>query len=110
MAGLHFRSELAKVRRMTDPEETILAALQYRTEKTGGSGCLSTTLILTGALGTLLAIFSFVPLLLLTLPMVVIGWACDTKTRGIHFCGNCGNEVAQTSKLCPHCRAELVDE
>lgn len=93
---------------MTDPEEPILAALQYRTQKTG-SGCLSTTLLLTGGIGTLLA-FAFWPLFIITLPMLAIGWSCDTKKSRIYFCGNCGNDVSPTSTLCPHCRAQLVED
>lgn len=70
-------------------------------------GNASITGVLCGLITVLsfLAGFLFFPLWLLTL-IFGLGWAAQPKP--CHICGNCGNQVAATSVLCPTCHAELT--
>jgi len=74
-----------------------------RKVRTGGSGCLACIFLLAG----LACLIPFWPLALIFL---AIGWAVDTKTKTISTCDHCGNEVANTCRICPVCHADLAPE
>jgi hypothetical protein len=42
---------------------------------------------------------------ILGLFLMVLGAALSGSSKKISFCGECGNEVANTSRLCPYCHA-----
>lgn len=72
-----------------------------RKVRTGGNGCTALAVFLLG----LVMLFFFWPLGLL---LIVIGLLADARYGNKSFCGQCGNEVAPTSNLCPHCSYRLV--
>lgn len=66
------------------------------------------SLALGGLFGLLtLAALVFWPLLLVSLPGLIIAAAIDRKRW---HCGHCGNGVEKTSTMCPVCRARLMSE
>ncbi len=42
--------------------------------------------------------------------LLAIAYFTDAKKKSISICGHCGNEVSQTSVLCPTCNADLAAE
>ena len=84
-------------------EEQIYTYRVTHKVRTGGSGCLFVVCFVIG----LISLFLFWPLGLL---FIAIAFAVNTKTAFVSTCGNCGNQVAHSSILCPTCSADLAPE
>jgi hypothetical protein len=94
--------------------EPIQAWRMSRKVTSGGSGCLAAICYLIGIGGLLIALpgAAILPLSIFgTVPFAVvflaIGYAVDSKTSHVSYCGQCGNQVAETSTLCPYCHSHL---
>lgn len=89
--------------------KTYAVPIRVRRVKLGGSGLTSAFCALVGALsfliGFLFAAIIFWPLAFIAFLGAVL---TDSKHGHIHYCGECGNEVAPTSRLCPYCQSRLL--
>lgn len=93
----------------TSPAPVATAQRLTRTVTTSGSGCVA---VLFALLGIVIGIFSIMAggnLIGLILAALLIGIAALTepKQQFQSYCSACGNDVAATSRLCPHCHHQL---
>lgn len=70
--------------------------------KANANGTAATILILLG-----IAVFLFIHWIL-GLILFFIGVVLSFGTRKYSSCGECGNEVANTSRVCPHCSSRFT--
>lgn len=72
-----------------------------RKVRAGGSMFLALIFFLAG----LFCLVFFWPL---GLVLILLAFVVDAKKKDLCTCGNCGNEILPSSRLCPTCRAEIV--
>jgi uncharacterized membrane protein YhaH (DUF805 family) len=83
--------------------ETIYTYRRARKVHVSGSGFVALLFLIA-------AVVFLIPFWPLSLIFFALTIACDAKTKTIHHCDHCGNEVASTCRLCPTCRADLAPE
>jgi hypothetical protein len=83
--------------------QPIYTYRRVRKVHVSGSGFVALLFLIAAAL-------CFIPFWPLSLIFLALTIACDAKTKTIHHCDHCGNEVAATCRLCPTCRADLAPE
>lgn len=81
-----------------------------RHQQTGGSGCLCLFFFVAGLIVAALSLAAGGTILGLMLAalLILIAVLLDPKTRAVHWCGHCGNEVSDTSVTCPYCQTRLT--
>lgn len=92
------------------PTPTQRAFRHIRNTKAGGSGCAAYLFAILAFVVGFFSLASGLNLIGLCLAVLLLGIAaaCEPKSHKTHFCGHCGNEVAPTSVLCPHCHTALT--
>lgn len=93
----------------TSPAPVATAQRLTRTVTTSGSGCVA---VLFATLGIVIGIFSIMAGghligLILAAILIAIGVMTEPKQQFQSYCSACGNDVAATSRLCPHCHHQL---
>lgn len=81
-----------------------------RTVKLSGSTGVSYLFVILGVLIGVLSFFQGIIIagLILGSILFAIGCLVEPKYQHISYCEACGNEVAPTSKHCPHCHTDLI--
>ena len=93
----------------TSPAPVATAQRLTRTVTTSGSGCVT---VLFATLGIVIGIASIMAGghligLILAAILIAIGVMTEPKQPVQSYCSACGNDVAATSRLCPHCHHQL---
>ena len=93
----------------TSPAPVATARRLTRAVTTSGSGCVT---VLFATLGIVIGIASIMAGghligLILAAILIAIGIMTEPKQQFQSYCSACGNDVAATSRLCPHCHHQL---
>jgi hypothetical protein len=94
----------------TSPAPVTTAKRLTRTVTTSGSGCVT---VIFASLGIVIGIASIMSGgnligLILAAILIAIGVMTEPKQLFQSYCSACGNDVAATSRLCPHCHHQLL--
>lgn len=89
---------------LPEKKETVLLEngnIAYRKERnsdTLGTGCI------VQAIGLALIVFAFMSIVGPLLGLLLLVWGAQISRAKVYICGHCGNQISESSTICPACQ------